>query len=208
MVKGGRIFDVEGEAYQPDTKISPVHVLDMTEQDIRDWQNYLAQNNIKLLIDQVWEPVVKVDGDMRNRYSGYVITAKDRNALKKELKDKGIDVHAERYGGEFNHRAWQYEFDPNADMILGNSAKLHYVVDEKSGDLTLGTLSIYEKRGGKRELNAVIHALDKAQSRQALLQTVWIFSQKISFQTSRPRRSWTLSHLPLRKEQQLYSNLT
>lgn len=162
MVRDGKCFDVKGEEYIPDTKISPVHVLDMTKQDIRDWQNYLAQNKTKLLIDQVWEPVVKVDGDMRNRYSGYVITAKDRNALKKELKDKGIDVHAERHGSEFNPYSGQYEFDPDADMILGSSAKLHYVVDEKSGDLTLGTLSIYKKRGGKRELNAVIHALDKA----------------------------------------------
>ena len=162
MVKDGKCFDVKGEEYVLDTKISPAHVLDMTEQDIRDWQNYLATTKTKLLIDQVWEPVVGMDENIRSRYDGYVITAKDRNALKKELKDKGIDVRAERYGGDFNHRAWQYEFDPEADMILGNCAKLHYVVDEQSGDLTLGTLTTYGNRGGKRELNAVIHALDKA----------------------------------------------
>ena len=162
MVKDGKCFDVKGEEYVPDTKISPAHVLDMTEQDIRDWQNYLATTKTKLLIDQVWEPIVSMDENIRSRYDGYVITAKDRNALKKELKDKGIDVRAERYGGDFNHRAWQYEFDPEADMILGNCAKLHYVVDEQRGDLTLGTLTTYGNRGGKRELNAVIHALDKA----------------------------------------------
>lgn len=61
---------------------------------------------------------------------------------------------------EYDHRAGKYVFDPENDMFFDDVSTLHYAVDEKSGDLTLGDFSV-KRSNNIRKLNAILLELDR-----------------------------------------------
>ena len=79
--------------------------------------------------------------------------------MKRALKNKGIDVHSEI---GYDHSAGVYVFDNNGTMVIGEHMLLNYVVDENSGDTTLGTLySTAWNKLSRRTINAVVFEFDR-----------------------------------------------
>jgi hypothetical protein len=163
-VCSGECKDIDGKPYAPVGKVAAAHVLDMSQEQIEEWQNHLITNKKSLLIEQVWEPIVKIENVMAisARYDGIIVTKQDRNELKKVMKSKGIDVRSEASAAEYDHRAMRYVFDPNGTMLIGDDLRMDYVVDEASGNTTLGKFSSYKwSHVSKRELNTVIFEFDR-----------------------------------------------
>lgn len=156
-----QIVDSFNVAYSPNGSIKVAHVFDMEPDDIVRWQKLLKDKKQSLLLEQVWEPVRQSKNTVdSSRYSGAVITSKERNLLKTRLKRRGINVSAGEVQREYDHRAGKYVFDPENDMYFDDAATLHYAVDEKSGDLTLG--DFYVRRSKDiRKLNAILLELDR-----------------------------------------------
>lgn len=156
-----QIVDSFNVAYSPNGSIKVAHVFDMEPEDIVRWQKLLKDKKQSLLLEQVWEPVRQSKNTVdSSRYSGAVITSKERNLLKTRLKRRGINVSAGEVQREYDHRAGKYVFDPENDMYFDDAATLHYAVDEKSGDLTLG--DFYVRRSKDiRKLNAILLELDR-----------------------------------------------
>ena len=160
-VIGGQIVDSADTLYTPVGKIRMAHVLDMEADDILRWQNLLREKKQALLIEQVWEPVrILYDDSIGSRYNSAVITSKDRNLLKSRLKRRGINVSAGEASRDYDHRAGKYLFDPENDLYFDQTASIHYTIDEQSGDLTLGVLSI-KNASETRKLNAILLEIDK-----------------------------------------------
>ena len=160
-VIGGRIMDSSGTNYTPNDKVRVAHVMDMEAEDVFRWQWLLQAKRQSLLFEQVWEPVRAIDSKtLRSRYSGDVITSKERNLLKSRLKRRGITVSAGEVRREYDHRAGKYIFDPENDMHFDDVSTLHYAVEEKSGDLTLGDFSVKRSKD-IRKLNAILLELDR-----------------------------------------------
>ena len=163
-VSSGKCKDINGAIYTPSGNVSIAHVLDMSKEQIEAWQNYLIENRKSLLIEQVWEPIVKIENVMAisARYDGIIVTKQDRNELKKVMKSKGIDVRSEASAAEYDHRAMRYVFAPNGTMLIGDDLRMDYVVDEASGNTTLGKFSSFKwSNVSKRELNTVIFEFDR-----------------------------------------------
>ena len=156
-----QIVDSFNVAYSPNGSIKVAHVFDMEPEDIVRWQKLLKDKKQSLLLEQVWEPVRQSKNTVdSSRYSGAVISSKERNLLKTRLKRRGINVSAGEVQREYDHRAGKYVFDPENDMYFDDAATLHYAVDEKSGDLTLG--DFYVRRSKDiRKLNAILLELDR-----------------------------------------------
>ena len=133
----------------------------MTGDQMDAWQKRILAIMKPLLIEQVWEPVFTGDTNRisSSRYSDTEWTSGERNEFKKALKQKGIEVKSAEREAEFDHRRNEYVFDPNGTMLIGKIARLNYVVDENTKNLTLGTISFVG--GSAREKNAVVFELDK-----------------------------------------------
>lgn len=160
-VIGHQIVDSSNAAYSPNGSIKVAHVLDMEPEDIVRWQRLLVDKKQSLLLEQVWEPVRQSKNTVdSSRYSGAVISSKERNLLKTRLKRRGINVSAGEVQREYDHRAGKYVFDPENDMFFDDVSTLHYAVDEKSGDLTLGDFSV-KRSNNIRKLNAILLELDR-----------------------------------------------
>lgn len=160
-VIGHQIVDSSNAAYSPNGSIKVAHVLDMEPEDIVRWQRLLVDKKQSLLLEQVWEPVRQSKNTVdSSRYSGAVISSKERNLLKTRLKRRGINVSAGEVQREYDHRAGKYVFDPENDMFFDDVSTLHYAVDEKSGDLTLGDFRV-KRSNNIRKLNAILLELDR-----------------------------------------------
>lgn len=156
-----QIVDSSNSTYSPNGSIKVAHVLDMEPEDIVRWQRLLVDKKQSLLLEQVWEPVRQSKNTVdSSRYSGAVITSKERNLLKTRLKRRGINVSAGEVMREYDHRAGKYVFDPENDMFFDDVSTLHYAVDEKSGDLTLGDFRV-KRSNNIRKLNAILLELDR-----------------------------------------------
>lgn len=160
-ISQGVCRDVAGMEYTPVGAVRIAHVLDMTGEQIDSWQKRIVTIMKPLLIEQVWEPVFSGDTNKisSSRYSDTEWTSSERNEFKKALKQKGIEVKSAEREAEFDHRRYEYVFDPNGTMLIGKIARLNYVVDENTKNLTLGAISFVG--GSAREKNAVVFELDK-----------------------------------------------
>ena len=160
-IKDKKILDINGTEFSPCGTISIAHVLDMTREEISAWQQHVLNSAKTLIVEQVWEPIFTEDTKKisSDRYSGTIWTNKERNDFKRALKQKGIEVKSAERDAEFDHRNYTYVFDPNGTMIIGNVARLEYVVDESTKNLTLDSISIVG--GTNRARNAVLFELDK-----------------------------------------------
>jgi len=167
IVQNGSAADAAGSPYTPGGRIRVAHVMDMTDAETEAWRQALAGKRQSLLIEQVWEPVMSWDGrTLPQRFSGAVISSKERNQLKTNLKRCGIEVYSNEIGREFNPRTGQYEYATENTMNLGKHIALDYEVYEANGDLTLGKLRVPKRIDNiQRELNAVLFELERAVTR-------------------------------------------
>ena len=163
MIADEGIINSQSSAYAPQGKIRVAHVLNMEPTDIAAWQQWLAKRGCVQLFEQVWEPVILWSGatGIEDRYKGVVFTNVERNAVKKALKLRGVDMHAEEMRGEYNHRAGVWTYGNEGTMLFGECMRLGYTVDEKTKDITFGKASSRAKPGN-REMNATLLEMDKA----------------------------------------------
>ena len=145
--------------------------MNMTSAQVDEWQKHLIASQKSLMIEQVWEPVVDFANMSRvaQRYNGLVITKQERNALKKALKTKAIDVRSEMREGEYDYRTGKYVYDSHGTMLIGSQVRLDYEVDEQTGDTTLGVMKSITKMISKRELNTIIFELDRSTIKSIIL---------------------------------------
>ncbi len=190
MCVQGKTIRFDGSEYTPKGLISVAHVLDMSDEQIRGWQEYLQLNGIKLLIEQVWEPITAVKN--LQIFEGMILSKEDRSEFKRILGHKGITVKSETDYIEFDHRSYRYEFSNSATMHVGDSLEIDYVVDEDTGETTLKTLkhSVKYLMGNNsgclaRELNTILFELCRASVKSAIRQdsdqlSTWISSSKFT----------------------------
>ena len=161
IIVNGDTVDAALNKVQPTGSICVAHVLNLNADQISAWQQTLTKIGCVQLFEQIWEPVISWKREeLFNRYKGLKISSKARNELKAYLKQRGIDVHAGEMYREYNPRTNSYDFSSENTLYLGNSLSLDYTVDDTTGLLTLGDMSV--KMGSKnRELNAILFELDK-----------------------------------------------
>lgn len=155
------LIKYDGTKYCTNTNVRLAHVIDMTHEEIESWQDYLSKNGIRQPFEQVWEPVVDAKRiDTTERYKGLHMTVQERNALKKTLKTKGIDVYSDSMEGEFNHRQWSYEFYTRNTMHLGEYISFDYKIeDDKSITIEKGYFKFDDV--ALRSINAVLYEFEK-----------------------------------------------
>ena len=56
-----------------DAEIALAHPMDMTRNDVTDWQKWFTANGIKQPFEQIWEPVVEPNSVTEDRYQGCMI---------------------------------------------------------------------------------------------------------------------------------------
>lgn len=168
-VVNGKILDVSDKEIVPVGYVKVAHVLDMEESEIKSWQEKLAVNAKKLLIEQVWEPIADITSVSKliKRYEGLFLSRTERNELKKALKAKAIDVRSETGESYYDHRAGTYVFDKNGTMLLGNKATLKYQSTEDGG-ATLGAFAVKGAATG-REVNSIVFELDRVCIKASIL---------------------------------------
>lgn len=159
---------VSGESYVVTGPVCLAHVLDMPKQEVDAWQHYLTNNQITLLVEQVWEPLADLSGDLSGRYTDQTISSAERNSMKKNLKSRGIEVRSENDGAEFDHRNWRYDFSNTGRMFFGNCMSIAYEVDDATKAVTFRR-NASVARNKSRALNAVVFELDRATIRSAIV---------------------------------------
>lgn len=159
-VTDGKIRDIKGNDFTPTEPVRIAHVLDMSQEEIKQWQTRIVDLQKTLLIEQVWEPVVSISkgSAQSSRYKDAILTKQERNEFKRVLKAKAINVRSMEQYAEFNHRSYSYNFSNENTMLIGNSMRLDYKVDETTGDTTLGQMRSSELN---REINTVFFELDR-----------------------------------------------
>lgn len=158
MLDHGVIRTIDGIAYEPRDFIRIAHVLDMTAEQIKLWQDRLLAAGTKLLIEQVWEPIATVQST--GIYRDAVLTKEERNEFKRALGRKAISVKSENDYSEFDHRANRYVFSDTGTMQVGKNVKIEYRVNEQTGETTLLSVRC-PFTVMTRELNAIFFELSR-----------------------------------------------
>lgn len=152
--------DINGQTYAPNGDVKLAHILEMEENEIDNWRKFLADRKQKQLFAQIWEPLVNDElKELNKRYDGVIISNKDRNAFKKAMKIRGVEVKSAAQKGEYDYSVGKYEFSNEGTMCIGDYADLSYTVDENTKDLTLGNLRT--GIANERVLNVLVYELDK-----------------------------------------------
>ena len=155
------IIDVNGNPYVPKDSIRVANVITMNPITVTKWQDYFVKNNIKQPFDQIWEPVLNIGNvNISERYKRLHLSNQERNALKKVLKSKGIDVYSDKMEGEFDHRNWNYEFYEYNTMHFDQYIDVEYRInDDKSIDFNELTV---HSNAPKEAINTIVFELEKA----------------------------------------------
>ena len=161
IVSDGALRNALGKEIVPEGDIRVAHVLDMDNEKVLEWQQYLAKTGRKQLFDQIWEPIVKWDKEsIGSRYMDAVITYQDRNALKKALKQKGIEAGSADMAFDYHPRAG-YNFTNEGEMKIGKCIRIKYLTDPDKKEVTFKKTAVWNSNE-LREINAELLELDKA----------------------------------------------
>ena len=154
------IQDVSGNTYNPADKIKVANVLDMEPAEIAEWQNYIIDHNIRQPFEQMWEPAFDLNKyHDASEFAGLTISSSERNAMKKELKEKGIEVYSDDIASEYDYQARKYVFNDYNTMHFGIYADADYTInDDKS--ITFDNIRL--KKGRNRNAaNTILFSLHK-----------------------------------------------
>lgn len=160
MVESGYAKTIDGIEYTPSGKVCVAHVLDMKKTETESWQNHLVKTGKILLVEQVWEPVAKLNVDSIGQFDNLVVSKEARNEFKRRLNHKGIEVKSQADWSEYNHRSNSYVFSDTGTMEVGNYLKIKYSVDEMDAGYTLLSFECLSKVMN-RELNTVLFELSR-----------------------------------------------
>ncbi len=159
FVNGYELQDASLQSFVPQGAIHVAHVLEMQAAEIDAWRHTLAKCGRAQLFEQIWEPVLSWrSAEISARYTDTVISSAARNALKANLKQRGIKVYAGEMDREYDGAG--FYFSGANTMYFGESLRLEYTVDDRSGDLTLGKASFGQKYNA-HAMNAILFELDK-----------------------------------------------
>ena len=160
IVINGKIIECNENTYVPQDNIHVAHVLEMKPEEINNWQKLLVSKGQSQLFEQIWEPVFSISTDkISTAYNGIIISSKERNELKKNLKRCGINVRSGEMDREFVADYWEYEFSNENTMYFGKSLQIEYtVLDDNS--IQFKNAKINEKYND-RELNGILLELEK-----------------------------------------------
>ncbi len=151
--------DSELRPYTPQGSIHVAHVLEMNAADIAAWQEMLRGQKKKQLFEQVWEPIIPwEEKELQTRYEGACVLAKDRNELKKRLKQRGVDVRSADMDREYDPHTGQYKFNGKSTMLFGDCLAIDY--SSEGEEIVLGEANIKAEQGN-REINVVLLELDR-----------------------------------------------
>ena len=158
VVTDDRCLDENDIEVVPKGLIKAAYVTDFSDAEITAWQNYLITHNIQQPFEQIWEPVVKCEKKLSDRYEGLTISKAERNDLKKRLKIRGINMKAGEMERTFNPYQNKYEFSNENDIFIGSSIKIHYTTNS-DGTITMGKLKTVDNNA--HETNSVLYELDR-----------------------------------------------
>lgn len=154
------IQDVSGNTYNPADKIKVANVLDMEQTEIAEWQKYIIDHNILQPFEQMWEPAFDLNKHHdTSEFTGLTVTSSERNAMKKELKEKGIEVYSDDIASEYNYRTGKYVFNDHNTMHFGPYADADYTINE---DRSITFENFRLKMGTNRNaVNTILFSLHK-----------------------------------------------
>ena len=126
------------------------NTVEMPQQQVDEWQKYLVSHGISQPFEQLWEPVFATDiPNELKRITGFILSASERNELKKHLISKGIEVHSDPTESYFDHRAYAYVYADTNTMHFGKYISIDYKINgDKSIELKtslLRTTPIYAR---------------------------------------------------------------
>ena len=155
----GKFLDVNGNPYIPDKTICVANVLDMKQEEVTEWREYLIAHNIKQPFEQIWEPIFNLNDYYGSQeLSGLTISTSERNTMKKTLKTKGINVYSDTIESEYDHRAGSYLFSNRNTMHFDNYADAEYTIND---DKSITFESIRGLSGNKYAANTILLSLYK-----------------------------------------------
>ncbi len=71
ILKGSQAIHADGTPYTiGKSPILVAHPMEMTQDEISEWQEYFLKNSLKQPFEQVWEPVIQPDEVKTDRYAG------------------------------------------------------------------------------------------------------------------------------------------
>lgn len=159
--------DVNDNEYMPNGSIRMAHVMEMDSAEIAAWQRYLDKHHQKQLFPQMWEPVVAAKGHSRieDRYHGAVVTQKERNEFKKRMKERGLEVRADKMECEYDPRTNSYVYSNEGKLNIGSKTRIEYTVNPNAQTTTFGLLTSYSP---PREMNIIVFEMDRMCLRHAV----------------------------------------
>ncbi len=168
MTLDGTTVDSTDNPYAPQGRVRFAHVIDMKSEETAQWQRWLKKHGLVQLFEQVWEPVINWQKEsIADRYDGVTISNSGRNALKKalglrgvEMRSSGVSVDIE-YQNRWDYDKGHYVFGDTADMLFGDVLKIGYKVEYETKAITFNKAAA-QAEPGNREINAVLLELDKA----------------------------------------------
>ena len=165
---GEGTITVNGNVYEPKEGIRVANVISMDEKTVMDWRQYLIGNKIRQPFEQIWEPVLHIElNDLTERYKGLELSQKDRNALRKVMKEKGIDLYADAMESEYDHRNMTYVFGDRNTMHFGRYVDVEYLIKENRS-IVFDKVTVKDK-ATKEAVNTIAFELEKAMMRHHII---------------------------------------
>ena len=134
---------------EDDPSIRVAHPIEMNTEEIKEWQDYFVQNNLKQPFEQIWEPVYDPESIAPDRYEGSVLPIyRFENKSQHGIHSWGLTAYSEDYG-------FQLE-----DCELDAEGSAWRIVPGETDDETY-TLGQFKLIKHTRKSNHIIFILDK-----------------------------------------------
>ena len=150
-ISGTDTVDQDGKLFTVDdtTKIRVAHPIEMSMPEVKAWQDYYVQKNLKQPFEQVWEPVINPAEISADRYKGVVLPIyrfvnKDRHGI----YSYGVEAYSEEYGLKLD------------DCELETEGSAERIIPGITDDATY-TLGDFHLKKITRKSNHIIYMLDK-----------------------------------------------
>ena len=111
-----------------DAEIALAHPMDMTRNDVTDWQKWFTANGIKQPFEQIWEPVVEPNSVTEDRYRGcmipyYRFLGQNKHGIYVEDEDfhNEIDISFDDCNADIQRIDWlRHEISPDHRFEIRN----------------------------------------------------------------------------------------
>ncbi len=129
--------------------IRVAHPIEMNTEEIKEWQDYFVQNNLKQPFEQIWEPVYDQESIAPDRYEGSVLPIyRFENKSQHGIHSWGLTAYSEDYGFKLE------------DCELDADGSTWRIIPGETDDETY-TLGQFKLIKHTRKSNHIIFILDK-----------------------------------------------